>query len=234
MIKNRRSHSIQIIKSLFVAAICVSCLADLRSQRNIVSRELQFKFSPFRLTNGINAGIELAVEVKAGKKFSTQFAGIFLRDLLHATIFQSLSGYRLAMEEKYFPVEPEGNFHPYLSGELAYCNAKIRSVEYFDDDGTNSLSASYSKTYLDSITIHKQTACLNFKMGVQWKKGRCVLDFGCGIGIMYKDVFYTNQMHPENEHSRTLEPNMHLISSKAGSYFVPNLPMSFRIGYTFR
>ncbi len=217
----------------FAVIVFLFTVGSVFCQKSSYSSELQIKFSPFRLTNSIHPGIELGIEFRSTEKFSTQFSGIFLRDVLKITNYQSVSGYRLALEEKYFALQPDGRIHPYVSCELAFCRVKIRSEEHFDKGGTISDTARFSNSYPDTVDIYKRTGCLNFKIGFQWKKGRCVFDFGLGLGIMYKEVYFRNQLHPEHESARTLHPNIYVISSRPGNYVVTNFPMSFRIGYVF-
>lgn len=218
------------ISSLFLffilAVQCTSAQTNLNTYKN------QLKFSPFRLIDPVNPGVELSYERLHGKNFSTQLSVAYMTDPLKAAYYSSFKGFRLALEEKYF-IENTSFVHKYFSTDIVFCKTTINDIGRFGiyESSLDSLARLYN--YADSFTVHKQTLTLNFKLGFQIIKKHFVIDMCMGVGVKYKDVQHSDRLIPTDKMEIPRHPNVYYYSEKEGKYFTMNIPMNIKIGYIF-
>lgn len=190
-------------------------------------KEQQVMFSPVRLADMVNPGLEVSYEKFHGSKYSFQASAAFMHEFINTTPFKNYKGVRLAFEEKLF-FKTTANQKRYVSAELNFL-----SVTYLDEALFSKPSSSGFTEYLDEFRINKQTVSFNIKQGYQSQVYRIVFDLSMGLGIKYKmvsrhDVDDANAIEKTPRH-----PNLYYISSKAGNYFAFNIPINLRIGYAF-
>lgn len=197
----------------------------------------QLKFSPAKVFDIINPGIEISYEKRTGN-FSTQVSASYLTDLLNITEYNQLKGFRINLEEKYFLnlqdkkiFRQEKSFQPYFSTNLAFANVSFKTdarfgIEYPYLD-------IYSNNYVDYFRVKKQTIVLNFKYGFQKIYHHFVIDFSFGLGLKYKNVKHFDRSVPEDKMEDSRHPNVFNISNKEMNGFTLNIPATIKVGYTF-
>ena len=178
----------------------------------------QIKLSTLRIIDPHNQGIELNYERFHSKRFSSELSAAHMGNIITSGNFE---GFRIGFEEKYFFVKRRiPKVRPYVSTQLVYNNSALKNVNnYGYDSSTN--------TYFNvPFTVLKKTAAINIKTGLELKLGRFVLENCFGIGAKYREVKHIDRKYPYPK-SKFWDRNAE------GSWWVINLPATFKIGYIF-
>ena len=207
----------------------VACIES--SGQTIGPPKNQIKFSPFKLVDPVNPGIELSLEHRFGNRSSTQLSYAYMINLFPSTGYTDYSGNRIVIEQKYF-------LRPLSNSQVAYLSLEFSSTDVsYNNRGVFGYKLpgvdSFLYTYVDTFHIQRKTASLNIKAGQQFYVGRFVFDMAIGVGIKRKNVMHSERIAPEDEMEPTRHPNAYYIAEQEGKYFTFNLPFSFKFGYTF-
>jgi hypothetical protein len=214
------------LKNGSLLLIAIFQITFLFSQKNNVIKRNQIKFTPFHIIDLVNPGVELSYEKSYATYFSSQLSISYLKDLFKTTPFKNYNGYRLSFEQKRF-IKEKGN-RLYYSGELAYLNVNYASTTTYAKDTQRT-----SPSYIDTFNLKKQTLTFNLKLGFQIPLKRFVIDVSAGLGIKYK---ITERSNIDDINAYELLPqsvNAYRLADKGGKYFMPNVPISIKIGYHF-
>jgi hypothetical protein len=90
--------------NLFVLLLFIAATIKTQSafaQKNEAIETSQISFSPFRIIDPLNPGLELGFEKVYNKRFSTLLSIGYMKDLFHVTPFNNYKGWRSAVEERY-------------------------------------------------------------------------------------------------------------------------------------
>jgi len=205
----------------------VSKLVFSQHKEHIEWSENQLKFSPLRIVNWFTPGFELSYQRNYGN-FASQVSIAYLTDIIKFR--EDVQGYRLSFEQKYyFPKSYFKYQRTFISFSNAYNNiSSTRSSQLFVpkdnqwDDYTNS--------YIDDNKINRQSVTFNVKIGMEFQVKRLLLEWGAGIGIAYHNVRQLNKKSPDYRIEYGLLSPMF---EKEGKKVMPNIPITFKIGYAF-
>ncbi|MDR0812012.1 MAG: hypothetical protein LBN23_07065 [Paludibacter sp.] len=223
----------RIITAILFILLPVSLL--LAQNQTNEWRKNQIKFSPLRIVNLFYPGFELSYERQYGR-LASQISAAYL--CIPLPRYNSCNGYRFNFEEKLFfkKQPPKNNAKFYLSLEGGFNNITINEDREF-------LPAEYEKAtrkeqrenaYLDNFDIQREAIITNCKFGVQFRAKRIIFDISIGMGLIFQNVTYYNV---EYQGDKLFYPGPDLdISSfvdTEGKSVLFNVPMSFKIGYSF-
>lgn len=221
-------HYIIILFTLFLSASAFG-------QTNYHLYKNQIKFSPFRLIDLSNPGIELSYERKM-RDFSAQFSSAYLTELNNDDELRTYKGSKFVLDGKWFFLNhknrPTQNFkrlQPYVSLELELANIAIKDDVFMGD--SNSYQGHY---YLDTISIKKTTAAANIKYGFQLTVLKhLVIDISAGLGVRYKKIAHFDKLNDSDKMAPSRHPNIFYISNAEMNGTTINIPLNIKIGYTF-
>jgi len=194
------------------------------------------KITPLKLIGLVNPAIELSYERRTDNSFSTQIMGSYL--LPRSVWFNDndnnhdIKGFRVALEEKFY-FKKSAPIGPYISLEFNYLKNRYKATEYFGVENIYSDSTYNYTNYADEYGINKQTYSLNLKFGYQKIVKRLSIDFYGGLGIKYKDVVHFDRLNPDDAREMPRHPNVYYIANRSGRSWSVNIPLNFRIGWTF-
>lgn len=194
----------------------------------------QLKFSPLRLLDIYNPGLELSYERIFEKRYSTQLSVTYLNDGLFLNVtgistYQDFKGLRISLEEKYF-IKPYKYFKKYFSGEFIFYQANIHDIMSFGSESTYYYD---SLAYKDSITINKKMLTFNVKFGVQLQVKHFILELSGGIGIKYKDIRHVERLNPDDYMQRPRHLTGDASALEEGNRYAVNFPLNIKLGYLF-
>ena len=201
---------IAIVFPLFVSA-----------QNNSGFYKNQIKFSPFRVIDLSNTGMEISYERMHSEKFSTQFSYTFDKDILGFFPFDNFRGYRLSVEEKYF-FKSVPKYRKYVSVDLVLNNNKYTDEISYRDSVLGGIGK-------ERFLIHRKTFSVNIKYGKQFLLKRFIIDGCIGAGIKWRNIV------SDNVHPLIQSKGIDLISPlrTPGRNLTFNLPINVKIGYIF-
>ena len=217
---------------------CYRCDARFYQHRNkltkdsIPFRKLQVKTSPYRIINPINPGVELGIEHLFNTKHSVQAVFTYLYDPFRITDFQNFEGEKINLEYRYY-FKSFFNRNFYLAPELEYFQNRFNADFNYDfliNTGDTSWIASQ---YTDHVYVEKKALTLNYKMGIQWRSNRFIVDAETGIGLRYRSVHHYDKTFPDHPMTRQGFIDAYYSAYKEGDYFTFNWLFIFRIGYRF-
>ncbi len=211
----------QLLKKVL---ICIVTILPhfLSAQDNRAVYKNQIKFSPFRLVDLCDPGIELSYERLYSKRFSTQVSGSYDIDFFGMFAFHAFHGYRLSVEEKYFP-ESTGTHRKYISLDLVRNNNHYNNELQYMDTTTHEIKS-------DGFTIYRKTFSINLKYGKQIVLNRFIIDWCAGIGIKQRNVTDNGRTHI---YPRAKGTNLLGELEEPGKSTTLNLPINIKIGYIF-
>ena len=215
------------LTSLLIAFVLMN---QIVYAQNEVPGKNSISWSPFRMADPVNPGIELGFERSQGKKYALSISAGYMTRLFDMGSFTNYKGMRLSVEEKAFvPFGPEFSNRNYVSAETVFLNVKYSSSGQFAAD--TSLNAA---SYYDSFRVSKQTLALNIKFGflldVRIKK--FFVDFSVGAGLKYKMVKRNGLIDPDAFELSPRHPNAYFTADKRGNYFTGNLPVNIKLIYS--
>ncbi len=194
----------------------------LSAQDNSGFYKNQIKFSPVRLVDLFNPGIELSYERLYSKRFSTQVSGSYDIDLFGVFGFHAFHGYRLSVEEKYF-FEPTGMRRKYISLDLVLNNNHYNNELQYIDTTSNEVKS-------EGFTIYRKTFSINLKYGRQIILNRFIIDWCAGIGVKQRNVTDNGRTHI---YPRAKGIDLLSQLEEPGKTVTFNLPLNIKIGYVF-
>lgn len=195
------------------------------------------KITPQKLVAFTNPGVEIALEIPTGEKFSTQIMGTFLftKPLFNDDISPRAKGFRTAIEERYF-LSSKTPFGSYIALELNYMKRDYNHSWSFipKDEFIDSISFTNQNIQHETFRIHKQTFSIHAKIGYQFIRNHFVADTYFGIGPRYKIVKSSGKTSPSEvvqSHFKDYTPfDYH---NRQGEYWMPSLTLNVRLGYRF-
>ena len=217
-------------KFIFLFLITFSVFTTY-AQDHIPEWKNQLKFSPLRVVDPSNPGIEFSFERIHKKGFSTMASVGLMQDIFNFTDHIDYSGIKLSLEEKYFfSVKNFKRFNAfqYAAMELSYLEVDYNTSSLFIKDVFIG-----GPKYLDTFNIAKQNISVNFKYGVQVPLNRFLIDISAGIGFKHKSIEregVLNRFAYEVVHKH---PHIDDLHKKEGKYITFNFPFNIRIGYGF-
>ena len=218
-----------MIKSLKTASLLLSGLltsALVFGQADQPKRKNQFKFSPARVFDLVNPGIEFSFE-KLHSRTSSQISIAWMRDIFNTTPFEQYKGWRFSLEEKFF-ISQKKKRRTYLGIDLVYLN-----VDYAYKSSFHTRDTANPVYFTDTFNVARQTIALNFKKGVQFYLRSFVIEIYGGIGIKYKIVDRSGINDPSTVEQNPIHPNAYYMANKEGDRFAINVPLGVRIGFAF-
>ena len=194
----------------------------------------RIKFTPTRMVNLFYPGLELGYEYCNGN-FSSQLSAAYLLNFFNS--YNSLNGYHVKFEEKYFfKRQPSNNrVKIYLSAEINYNYAKLNqnlmfsTTEYEQSD----LWEHGEYEYSGNFDLKRKSIVTNLKMGTQIRFRKIIFEPCAGIGIGFQNVVLYNKRHPDDILLNSECFTIYNLTDKEGFSILPNFTMSFRIGYMF-
>lgn len=194
------------------------------------------KITPFKIIGLFNPSIELSLERKTGKSFSTQIMASYLlpKGIINiSTDFKpDIKGFSASIEEKFY-FKKSAPIGPYLSFEFNYLKNQYQSIWNFGVKDIYSDTTFNFTNYPDTFGIKKQTYSFNLKLGYQIIDKRLSIDFYGGVGLRYKDVEHYDRINPKDEMEMPRHPNVYYITNREGKYWTVSIPLNIRIGWTF-
>lgn len=219
-----RRPPILIVKPLLLFGFLMGFACTVWGQAAIKSNQL--KFSPLKIVDLVNPGIEISYERLYAKRHSSQITIGRMLETFNTSAFEDYSGWRAAIEQKYF-LQKQAD-RRYVSAEFAFLH-----VDYVDASNFSKDTSLNSPTYLDTFGVARKTYTLNFKYGIQVPYKRFILDISAGLGIKFKRVSRLD-VNDRNAFERgPVHPNAYFMANKEGSYFSLNVPIVLRVGYQF-
>lgn len=177
-------------------------------------------FSPFKLLDPVNPGVELSYEKAYCQKWATHVAATYVIQI--TGVDRNVSGYRLQVEQKYF-YRTSVKRRQYFSAGLSYGITKLDDkIRYYD--WANNI------TYRDSFSVSRRNTSFNIKWGRQYHAGRFVFDLAVGAGLKYRHVTHKDRSIP---HEVPEHYSMIYSANREAKEATFNLPASFKIGYRF-
>jgi hypothetical protein len=216
--------------NLFVLLLFIAATIKTQSafaQKNEAIETSQISFSPFRIIDPLNPGLELGFEKVYNKRFSTLLSIGYMKDLFHVTPFNNYKGWRSAVEERYyFPIQKRRRIYlaidaVYLKANYGY-RAWLKHDEVLTPDG-----------YYDPFDVSMKNLSFNCKYGIQLPLKHFVFDFSTGIGLKYRSVERTGFNDAGDKESMFRHFNFYYNVTKDGHGLRLNVPVNLRIGYSF-
>lgn len=221
-------------KHLLLHRFMASCfvftvLAAQAAAQDTTAYTRQIKFTPIKMIDLINPGIEFTYEQKISKRFALQGGAAYLHDFLGLNTYLQYNGIRLLAEGKYL-IPVLHNFSFYTGADLTYNYSAAKDKGTFERP-----SPGYQRnTYEDTFMVLKNTMSLNLKAGFMIYYHHFVADFAMGLGVKYRDARITGRQHPDDRLYRVgPDINIRTLSERAGASCVFNMPMTIRLGYCF-
>lgn len=191
------------------------------------------KFTPILY---VNTGIELSIERKTGKFFSTQFNFCYLlpERLDHSSIISpGIKGFKISLEEKYY-LKKTALFGPYIGFETGYLNSRYTDIKTFTDDEDNHILSVAANAYTDTFGVKKHAYIFNLKLGTQVYLSRFIIDFYIGGGILAKNVTHTDRKNPDAYiHLNGPHDYFGYDDIQTGKYVTGSFPVNLRFGWIF-
>ena len=219
-------------KYLFLAVAFIFPASSLFCQSNSRTYKNQLNLSPVRLIDLVNPGVELGYELFHSDRFSSQLSVAYLKEFIDLGAYDDFEGYRISLEEKWFPERVDKNI-PYISGELVYYSTTFRDESRFGYKTPWSEPLADSYNYTDSYSADKKMIMLNLKLGYQIIVKRIVFDFSAGLGVKYKDIDHGDRLVPSDKMERPRHPNAYYYATVEGERVTVNIPINIKVGWAF-
>jgi len=192
------------------------------------------KVNPLKAINFVNSGLEISLEKRLSKSFTTQLSGTYLfpNSILDASedIDNEIKGFQAGIEPRYY-LKKSAFQGPYIGLEFSFLKNKYKDLWSFGKEQV--YNDSIYTNYADTFGVNKQTYTINFKFGYQFVKKRFTFDLYTGFGVRYKEVSHFDRIKPEDSMEMPRHPNVYYMMNKEGKYVTAYFPLNFRIGWTF-
>jgi len=219
-----------MIVCLFISTLVFSQkeeLGETEWQKN------QVKFSPQRMFNLFNPGLELSYQRNHGK-FASQISVAYLVDIAGILNRKNVHGYRLNFEEKYFfPKSISDKMKTFISSEIGYINIfSIREGQRFIPVNAEG-KLDEDNFYIGNCEINRQSIIFDIKIGMEFRINRIILEWCVGLGLTHQNVRYINKRNPTDQMEFHHSDLLSRLFEEEGKYVIPNIPITFKIGYAF-
>lgn len=181
----------------------------------------QIKFSPVRMIDLFNPGLEISYERVHSGKFSSQFSYAFDKDIFGLFPFNNFRGNRFSLEEKYF-YKSMDNKRKYVSLDLILNNNTYSQVKSYPDSVSGNIENRRN-------FFHRKTFSANIKYGKQFFLNRFIVDLSIGAGIKWRSLI------PEYNYPFVQQKGFDFtfFLTSYAKYVTINIPMNVKIGYLF-
>ena len=186
------------------------------------------KFSPVKLIDIVNPGIEFGYERYYSHKYSTQIS-ITKLERLNPFYYSEYSGYKVSIQQNIFFGKLDA--HPiYFGLEPFFWKTDFKSLGYF---GNGDYFDTLNYSYFDSFSAKKIVFGLNLKIGIQFHFKRFLIDAYCGLGLKRRTTVHYDRINPFDALQPPLHINAPYEAMKETDDLVINLPCSIKIGFLF-
>jgi hypothetical protein len=198
----------------------------------------RIKFNPTRAMNWLYPGLEFGYEYYSGR-FSSQLSVAYISDFADFNIWNSLNGYHILFEEKYFfKKQPRSRnmLKLYLSAEINYRDLKFNTTEWY-------LPAEYKQlgdrdeqekyAYKEDVDIQRKAIDTNINMGVQFRLKKILFETSAGIGAGFQNVHHNKSNQDDIQFDMNQGFNISYLTTMEGFNVIPNFTMSIKVGYIF-
>jgi hypothetical protein len=146
---------------------------------------------------------------------------------------EDVHGYRLNFEEKYiFPKSYFKRQRTFISCEIGYHNIySTRESQRFIPKDKQDLT--FENFYIDDYEINRQSIIFDVKVGMEFQVKHILLEWGIGLGVAYNYVQQLNKKNSDYKIEFNFEDIMSSLFEEEGNHFIPNIPITFKIGYAF-
>jgi len=185
------------------------------------------RFSPLRLLDPFNPGIELAYERYLSPKKSISFSATYLNKIFQLTNNDNLNGFKLSGEYKCFVTEETKSLRFYFSANLVFNKSNYVNVSRFYKVGDTTFN-----TTEFSFNYHRKSLALNANIGFQKSfSNHWILDVSAGAGAKCNIVTTSNK--PDEKVYSEVQKPMLMIRYEEGWLYLPNLQLQCTLGYRF-
>jgi len=217
--------------STFVLFLFLLCSNSIVFSQELPEYKNQIKFSPLRLLNNLNPGLELGYE-REYDKYSSQVSVAYLFDFFPITEYKNYSGHRIMLEQKYF-IFKRKYVRQYFSLGMGYYSASmIASSLFMPKDIERGDILYYDSQYEDTFKLKRIGVPIDAKYGIQLLIDRSIIEFSVGFGFIIHNITHSNRMNPNdkmvNDHF-----NVYYMMEKEGKHVMPNLPLTLKLSYAF-
>lgn len=217
-----RRSTLLYLPCFLYSLVIITATAKAQQPTQKTSSILQF--SPVKLIDPVNPGLELSYEIKYNTRSASQITLTYQHSFLPLKTFSDYGGFKTAFEQKYY-LKEEKDRRVFVSAELAWSKVHYTTSSDFLQDAANP-----SSKYTDSFRIDKKNITVNFKYGFQFIAKRFTIEFSGGLGIKHKNVTRSGLINPGAYELKPVDLNAYQLSDRAGEYFILNVPVVFRIG----
>ncbi len=195
--------------------------------------------TPEKVISAVNPVIEVGGEKKLNSSFSAAAMFGYLLPGNYSSKTQddlapNTKGISAGLEAKWFihRSAPQG-FYTGLG--FNYLNNRYRASASFTH-ATDTNAMPMFLDYVDTFGIHKQTYSINLLIGYQRIYKRLSFDVYGGLGLRFKNVQHLGRKYPGDyfapgENFEFVDAAY--LNNRPGKYAVLNVPLNFRIGWTF-
>ena len=222
-------------------ALCGEIFPQKTDLKNTEWQKNQIKFSPLRIFNWYTPGLELSYQRNHGK-YASQISIAYLTAIVdNVYIFtygdltsdETFHGYRLNFEEKFFFSKvAKHNMRTLISSEIGYNNIETKRERSFAPLDANGKIDENNKYSLNN-KMNRQSIIFNIKAGMEFRIKQLTLEWGVGLGFKHQNVQYFDKRNPTDQRIFGFEDIISPLCEEEGRYFIPNFPITFKIGYTF-
>ncbi len=96
----------------------------------------------------------------------------------------------------------------------------------------DTLNINYS-SYADNVKIFRKVNSVNIKIGYQYIKNHFVIDFGIGLGKRIETIKHEQRLNEEDVYIGNWGLFYPLTYKKKGQIQALNMPITFKLGYSF-
>ena len=222
-------------------ALCGEIFSQKTDYKNTEWQKNQIKFSPLRIFNWYTPGLELSYQRNYGK-YASQISIAYLTAIVdNVYIFtygdlrsdETFHGYCLNFEEKFFfPKVAKHNMRTFISSEIGYNNIDTKRERTFAPIDVNG-KLDEANQYSLNNKMNRQSIIFNVKVGMEFRAKQLTLEWGAGLGFKHQNVQYFDKRTPNDQPVFDEEDIISDFCEKEGRYFIPNFPITFKIGYAF-
>ncbi|HKG08001.1 MAG TPA: hypothetical protein VKB19_16155 [Pedobacter sp.] len=185
----------------------------------------QISFSPLRLIDPVNPGLELGLERTYGRRLSTQLSVGYMKDFFN--LYEYFNGWRVAVEERIY-LNPAREGKKYLAIDVVHMNVDYGDDSYFQTDTTK--NASY---YTDTFDVSRKSWSFNIRAGIKYPFKRFFIDLSAGLGVKYRMTARSGFNEAGGIEREPRHPNARFEANKEGNFLTLSVPANVRVGYRF-
>ena len=195
---------------------------NAQEHKNIVS------FSPLRLLDPYNPGIELGYERMLNEKNSLALSGTYLNEFFQYVNADQLKGFKVAIEYRHYFGDAAKKFRLFVSGNAVYNNSSYTSkFEYVE------ITNPFSNEVTLPVNYQRQSATINLNVGFHSViANNWVFKFSLGPGVKYNVITTMNE--PNDEVFELYSPRHFMMNRYRDEIkYFPNFQIQCTLGYRF-